>query len=68
MDREPRLSMRGNASVDAQIKVLFDTHAGYHFRARARAHCESIIIDNFLRLYHRKHNGEGTRFHDGWDG
>lgn len=30
--------MRGNASVDARIKVLFDTHAECHFRVLCKYH------------------------------
>lgn len=45
-ERESRLSMRGNASVDARIKVLFDTHAECHFRVL----CTSIIIDIISRV------------------
>lgn len=53
MDREPRLSMRGNASVDAWIKVLFDTHASYHFRARARALTVKVLLLIIFRLSKR---------------
>lgn len=58
--------MRGNASVDAWIKVLFDTHASYHFRARAHTHRESIITDNFPIKQTRRVD-EGVRYNVGYN-
>jgi len=41
-ERESRLSMRGNASVDARIKVLFDTRG----MSLPCERCGSIISNN----------------------